>query len=98
MRKFSTFQETVVRLATVATAARGFNDWHLDALGGYFAYLRLPPSAPDAIATAERLAAERGLATLPGTFFGPGQDRHLRLAFANVDLPAIAEVPKRLNG
>ena len=86
------------RAAAFATAAGGFDGWHLDALGAYFAYLRLPPSVPDALATAERLAAERGLATLPGTFFGPGQDRHLRLAFANVDLPAIAQVPSRLNG
>ncbi|MBU6500183.1 MAG: aminotransferase class I/II-fold pyridoxal phosphate-dependent enzyme, partial [Rhodospirillales bacterium] len=70
--------------------------WRLDALGAYFAYLRLPEGAPDALHTAEELAALHGLATLPGAFFGPGQARHLRLAFANVDLPAIAAVPGRL--
>jgi hypothetical protein len=35
--------------------------------------------------------------TLPGPFFGPGQDRYLRLAFANADLPTIAGVPARLS-
>ena len=44
----------------------------VDALGGYFAYLRLPEGAPDAMAAAEHLAAERGLMGLPGPFFGPG--------------------------
>ena len=47
---------------------------------------------------AERLAAERGLLGLPGPFFGPGQERHLRLAFANAELAAIAQVPGRLLG
>jgi aspartate/methionine/tyrosine aminotransferase len=84
------------RAAAFRAAAGQLEGWRLDALGAYFAYLRLPQDAPDALATAERLAAERGLAVLPGSFFGPGQDRHLRLAFANVDEAAIAEVPARL--
>lgn len=70
--------------------------WRLDALGGYFAYLRLPDGAPSALDAAERLAAAGGLMTLPGPFFGPGQDRHLRLAFANAEVDRIAEVPARL--
>lgn len=71
-------------------------DWRLDALGAYFAYLRLPERAPDALAAAERLAVEAGLLALPGPFFGPGQERHLRLAFANAGLDAIEAVPARL--
>ncbi|WP_372618146.1 aminotransferase [Falsiroseomonas sp.] len=70
--------------------------WRLDAIGTYFAYLRLPDSAPDAIRAAEILAAEKGLMTLPGPFFGPGQDRHLRLAFANAGEHILAQVPARL--
>lgn len=70
--------------------------WRIDALGGYFAYLRLPDGAADAVAMAERLAARQGLLVLPGPFFGPGQERHLRLAFANADEAAIAAVPGRL--
>ena len=71
-------------------------DWRIDALGTYFAYLRLPDSAPDAMAAAEALATECGLFSLAGPFFGPGQDRHLRLAFANAGLDAIAALPARL--
>ncbi|WP_333671250.1 aminotransferase [Elioraea tepidiphila] len=87
-------------MAARATAFRRafatVRDWRIDALGGYFAYLRLPEAAPDALATAERLGAERGLMTLPGPFFGPGQERHLRLAFANADEATITQVPARL--
>jgi aspartate/methionine/tyrosine aminotransferase len=70
--------------------------WRLDALGAYFAYLRVPEDGPDAMAVAEALATEHGLLGLPGPFFGPGQERHLRLAFANVELEAIRKVPERL--
>jgi len=80
------------------TAAAQLEGWRLDALGAYFAYLRLPPGTQDAEAMAEHLASIRGLASLPGPFFGPGQARHLRLAFANVDTDAIAQVPGRLMG
>jgi aspartate/methionine/tyrosine aminotransferase len=79
-------------------AAAQLPGWRLDALGAYFAYLRLPQDAPEAVATAERLAVERGLLGLPGPFFGPGQDRHLRLAFANAAEEVIAAVPARLTG
>ena len=47
--------------------------WQLDALGGYFAYLRLPDWAPPAGEAASELAARHGLMTLPGPFFGPGR-------------------------
>ncbi|WP_439597255.1 aminotransferase [Falsiroseomonas sp.] len=70
--------------------------WRLDALGTYFAYLRLPEGAPDAEEAAAWLAAELGLMSLPGPFFGPGQQRHLRLAFANAGAEVLAEVPARL--
>jgi aspartate/methionine/tyrosine aminotransferase len=72
-------------------------DWRIDALGTYFAYVRIPGNQPDAMAAGEKLATECGLLSLVGPFFGPGQDRHLRLAFANVDLDAISQVPGRLN-
>jgi aspartate/methionine/tyrosine aminotransferase len=71
--------------------------WRLDAIGTYFAYLRLPENAPDAMRAAEILAAEQGLMTLPGPFFGPGQERHLRLAFANAAEDVLAQVPARLS-
>jgi aspartate/methionine/tyrosine aminotransferase len=80
----------------VAQLPGGQPHWRIEALGTYFAYLRLPESAPDAMASAEELAAAHGLLTLPGPFFGPGQERHLRLAFANAALESIAAVPGRL--
>jgi aspartate/methionine/tyrosine aminotransferase len=73
-------------------------DWRIDALGAYFAWVRVPDAAPDSTAAAERLAAERGVVSLPGGVFGPGGERHLRLAFANTDEGAIAAVPERLAG
>lgn len=84
------------RARAFSTAMAALPEWRVDAMGTYFAYLRLPDSAPDALAMAERLAAERGLLALPGPFFGPGQQRHLRLAFANAEDAAIAAIPARL--
>ncbi|MFT8243468.1 aminotransferase [Roseomonas sp. BN140053] len=84
------------RAAAFARAVAPLPGWRVDALGAYFAYLRLPDGAPDAEAAAEILAARHGLLGLPGPFFGPGQERHLRLAFANVEEAALAEVPARL--
>src|SRR5262249_53691333 len=72
--------------------------WQIDALGTYFAYVRIPPGERDAMAMGEALATERGLLSLVGPFFGPEQERHLRLAFANVGLAEIAEIPDRLRG
>ena len=86
------------RAAGFRAAVGQLPGWRLDSLGAYFAYLRVPEEGPDAMAMAERLAAERGLLCLPGPFFGPGQDRHIRLAFANAGLEAIAEIPTRLQG
>jgi aspartate/methionine/tyrosine aminotransferase len=85
------------RAAAFRAALAGLPGWTIDALGGYFAYLRLPDAAPDAVAVAEHLAAERGLLVLPGPFFGPGQQRHLRLAFANAEEAEIAAVSGRLS-
>ena len=86
------------RARAFAAAMAGVNSWRVDALGGYFAYLRLPDAAPEAMVAAEYLAAERGLMGLPGPFFGPGQGRHIRLAFANAEADSIAGVPGRLAG
>lgn len=84
------------RAAFFRQAVSQLPGWRLDSLGTYFAYLRLPDPAPDAMRAAEILAAERGLMSLPGPFFGPGQERHLRLAFANAAEDVLAKVPERL--
>ena len=86
------------RAAAFRRALATAPDWRIDALGAYFAWVRVPDAAPDSTAAAERLAAERGVVSLPGGVFGPGGERHLRLAFANTDEGAIAAVPERLAG
>lgn len=83
------------RARAFRTALAAAPAWRIDALGGYFSYLRLPEQAPDAEETARRLAAERGLLLLPGPFFGPGQERYLRVAFANAETSAIRAIPGR---
>lgn len=87
-----------IMAARAAACRAALNAGWIDAMGSYFAYLRLPEGAPGAMAAAEFLAAEKGLLCLPGPFFGPGQDRHLRLAFANAEAERLAELPARLAG
>ena len=86
------------RAAVFRDAVAGLPGWRIDSIGAYFAYLRHPFSGETAQAVAERLAVERGVLTLPGSYFGPGQDGHLRIAFANVDTTAIPGVAERLAG
>ena len=83
------------RAATFAEAVAISPGWSISAMGAYFAYVRHPLAAPSALA-AERLAVEGGVVTLPGSFFGPGQEDHLRFAFANVDGLQIERLSERL--
>ncbi|WP_245414913.1 aminotransferase [Aureimonas flava] len=70
--------------------------WRVRQVGAYFAYVEHPFGSEPSDAVAARLAREFGVVTLPGSFFGPGQERFLRIAFANVDGSAIAELARRL--
>jgi len=73
-------------------------EWRIESVGAYFAYLRHPFPDHAAQAVAERLATERGVLGLPGSYFGPGQERHLRVAFANVSADILAGLTERLRG
>jgi len=73
-------------------------EWRIESAGAYFAYLRHPFSTATAQAVAERLATERGVLCLPGSYFGPGQEGHLRVAFANVGADVLAGLTERLRG
>lgn len=84
------------RLDAFADAMLHAAHWRIEARGAYFAWIRVPDRWPDSSRVAERLAREFGLVTLPGAFFGPGGQRHLRVAVANVADEALAEVPRRL--
>ena len=79
-------------------ALRRSNAWQLDSLGAYFAYVRHPFEGVASAKVAEALVSERGVLALPGSYFGPGQDGHLRIAFANVRTDVIEQLPKRLEG
>ena len=64
--------------------------------GAYFAYVRHPFEDTPAKTVAQRLAREHQLLCLPGSMFGPGQERYLRLAFANVEAHVMPDVVDRL--
>ncbi|KQT88178.1 aminotransferase [Aurantimonas sp. Leaf443] len=71
--------------------------WRLEQIGAYFAYVAHPCRGVASETVAETLARELGLLVLPGSFFGPGQEGHLRIAFANVADAAIVELGRRLS-
>ncbi|HEX8662507.1 MAG TPA: aminotransferase [Beijerinckiaceae bacterium] len=73
-------------------------EWSVDSVGAYFAYVRHPFEGMTASAVAEALVVERGVLGLPGSWFGPGQDTHLRLAFGNVGAEVIEGLAGRLCG
>ena len=59
--------------------------YELISAGGYFAYIRHPFEQLSAKQVARSLADQQNILCLPGSFFGPGQERFLRFAFANID-------------
>lgn len=77
-------------------AMAGLNGWSVLSIGAYFAYLRHPFDGVPATDVARMLAERWGVLALPGSYFGPGQERHLRVAFANVEADAIVEAAARL--
>ena len=86
------------RGAACRAALDGLNDWRVSSLGAYFAYVRHPFPGVSSIKVAEALATKRGVLTLPGSYFGPGQDTHIRIAFANAGVEVIEQLPERLRG
>jgi aspartate/methionine/tyrosine aminotransferase len=73
-------------------------EWRIESVGAYFAYLRHPFPGRTAQDVAEKLAVERGVLCLPGSYFGPGQEGHLRVAFANVAAEVLSGLTERLKG
>jgi aspartate/methionine/tyrosine aminotransferase len=86
------------RLAALKAACEGRNalGYRLVTAGAYFAYLEHPFDGRPAEEAAKRLAFEQNLLALPGSWFGPDQERYLRLAFANVGEEAMPEIARRL--
>lgn len=84
------------RATVFRTALSQLEGWRLVSLGAFFAYLEHPYPGRDAVEVARGLALEHNLLTLPGSMFGPGQDRFLRVAFANVGSDVAPIVADRL--
>lgn len=83
-------------VALRAAFARPDISYRLESIGAFFAYVRHPFPGKPAKAVAQHLAGEHDLLCLPGSMFGPGQEDHLRLAFANVDATVMPQVAERL--
>ena len=90
--------EYLARREAVAEGfARHLPDWTVHGLGAYFAWVT-PPFGIEAEAMARRLLTEQSILVLPGTMFLPDATGSgaLRIAYANADVPGIAEVVRRL--
>lgn len=72
------------------------NRWRLVSIGAYFAYVEHPFAGQRSTDVSKRLADEENLLTIPGDMFGAGQERFVRLAFANVTDDKIPIVLERL--
>ncbi|MGL4976105.1 MAG: aminotransferase [Bosea sp. (in: a-proteobacteria)] len=88
----------VFREAVEALPPVGNRRWQVMSSGAYFAYLAHPFEGVDAARIGQVLAEKHGVLMLPGPYFGPGQQRHLRVAMANVDEAAIRDAVERLAG
>ncbi|MBD9375121.1 aminotransferase [Rhizobium sp. ARZ01] len=88
--------EIALRATALKETMEGLNGWSIGALGAYFAFIRHPFAERTSAEVAERLAKETGILCLPGSYFGPGQERYLRFAFANADSDTIRLLRDRL--
>ena len=90
--------EINARAGLFRQAMAPLNGWSVLAAGAYFAYLAHPFEGVPAAEVVRRLVQERGVLALPGPYFGPGQERHLRIAIANVGADRLGELGGRLQG
>ncbi len=84
------------RASAFREAMQPLNAWQVGSVGAYFAYVK-PPDLEGGVAfRARELATRNGVLALPGSYFGPGQEAWLRIAFANADLAALGQLAERL--
>jgi len=89
-------QEIGRRADALKAVMRAVNDWKLDAIGAYFAFVRHPFPGKSSAEVAEKLAKQAGIVCIPGAYFGDGQQSYLRFAFANADVETITRLEERL--
>ncbi len=64
-------------------------NFRIERIGAYFAYVRHGFAGRGSEEVAKALAMRHGVLALPGSWFGPGQEQHLRFAFANADAETL---------
>ncbi|MDB5523019.1 MAG: aspartate/tyrosine/aromatic aminotransferase [Rhizobium sp.] len=88
--------EIAGRAKALKDVMSGIPQWGLQAIGAYFAYVSHPFGATRSELVAEKLARQAGVVCLPGVYFGEGQEKYLRFAFANADAQTIRQLEARL--
>jgi aspartate/methionine/tyrosine aminotransferase len=94
-------QDLKARADLLGAGLQRSNRWRLVSIGAYFAYVEHPFAGKRSTEVSKRLADEENLLTIPGDMFGAGQERFVRLAFANVSddrIPAVLERLERFAG
>ncbi len=90
--------EILDRRAAITDAFKTLQGWKLKGCGAYFAYAEHPYDiASDQLA--QEIVKQSAALMLPGTMFCPPNtsgEKHLRIAFANVDRTGIAQLFERL--
>jgi len=93
--------EILARRAAISHVFGALPDWTLRGVGAYFAYVDHPGAMASDIFARHLLETAQVLA-LPGSMFTPPGDpagrQSLRVAFANLDQPGIAQLHERLSG
>ncbi|MGC6453899.1 MAG: aminotransferase [Candidatus Puniceispirillaceae bacterium] len=89
-------EKMAARSALFAEVMTALPGWQLLSTGAYFGYVKHPFEGEGSLDVARRMARDVGVLTIPGTFFGDGQEKFLRFAFANAWRDVIAELPDRL--
>lgn len=93
-RKRDEMHQRVEALDRAFAASPG--GYRLISRGAFFAYLEHPFPDRPAAEVARSLVREKSIFVLPGPIFGEGQERFLRVAFANVDTRGIVDLGARL--
>ena len=90
-------QRIAARSAIFGEVMSGLDGWEILSTGAYFGYVRHPFAGEASLDVAKLMARASGVLTIPGTFFGDGQEDFLRFAFANTGRDVIAALPDRLS-
>ncbi|WP_439273031.1 aminotransferase [Pseudochrobactrum sp. HB0163] len=91
-------REIARRAQALRAAIAAMKGWEAVSVGAYFAFVRHPFRGMESAVVSEKLAKTCGVITIPGAYFGEGQQDFLRFAFANVDAQTITLLPERAQG